>query len=53
VSETNCFIPTQDLLNHTIHRIFKTAAPKIIEMQMEKFEMIYKWGCDSSSGQSQ
>jgi hypothetical protein len=44
----------QDLLNHTIHRIFKiSAVSKIIEMQMEKFEMTYKLGCDSSSGQSQ
>ncbi|XP_025422389.1 uncharacterized protein LOC112692072 [Sipha flava] len=54
VSETNCFIPIQDLFNHTTHRIFKiSGVPKVIEMQMKKFEIIYKWGCDGSNGQSQ
>lgn len=53
VKETACEINIQDLLDHTIVRIFTIPSLPKIENRMHNFEIIYKWGCDGSSGQSQ
>jgi len=52
-SETHCEIKLQDLLDHTSKRIFLIPDVQIIEPFLERFEMLYKWGCDGSNGQSQ
>ncbi|XP_025419390.1 uncharacterized protein LOC112689765 [Sipha flava] len=41
----------QDLLNHTTKRICSLPQVKL-ENEMTNLEMLYKWGCDGSSGQS-
>jgi hypothetical protein len=50
VTETSCKIPMQDLLNHTTKRICSLPQVKL-ENEMTNLEMLYKWGCDGSSGQ--
>jgi len=52
ISETCCEIKLQDLLNHTSKRIFKIQNININESHFERFEIIYKWGCDGSNEQS-
>lgn len=52
ITETSCQIPLQDLLNHTAKRILQIPTIKSIEQNMTNLEIIYKWGCDGSSGQA-
>jgi len=51
VSESSSNIPLQNLLDHTVQRIFQIPTIQIIS-QSYNFEMIYKWGCDGSGGHS-
>jgi len=51
VSESASNIPLQNLLDHTVQRIFQIPTIQIIS-QSYNFEMIYKWGCDGSGGHS-
>ncbi|KAL4126307.1 hypothetical protein QTP88_010529 [Uroleucon formosanum] len=53
VTEISCEIPLQDLLNHTTKRILQIPTIKSMEQTMTNLEIIYKWGCDGSSGQAQ
>lgn len=53
MSETYCEIKLQDLLDHTSTRIFLIPDIKINELFLKSFEILYKWGCDGSNGQSQ
>jgi hypothetical protein len=53
ISESHCQIPLQDLLDHSTKRIFHIPNIRSIENNFIQFEMLYKWGCDGSSGQSQ
>jgi hypothetical protein len=53
ITESACKIPIQNLLDHTINRIFKTNSIATIEPSMSNFEILCKWGCDGSSGQAQ
>jgi len=52
VSESFCEIKLQDLLNHTSKRIFEIPSIHFNENYLKEFEIIYKWGCDGSNGQS-
>lgn len=49
VSEVSAKIQLQALLNHTTYRILKT----IPNLTSKKVNLVCKWGCDGSSGQSQ
>lgn len=53
ITESTCKIPVQNLLDHTINRIFKTNSIATIKSRMSNFEILCKWGCDGSSGQAQ
>lgn len=53
IMESGCKIPMQDLLDHTTNRIMQIPNIRPIESHMYNLEMLYKWGCDGSSGQSQ
>lgn len=54
ITESGCKIPLQDLLDHTTNRIIQIPQHiRPIESHMNNLEMLYKWGCDGSSGQSQ
>ncbi|KAE9522334.1 hypothetical protein AGLY_017280, partial [Aphis glycines] len=53
IGESSCKIPLQDLLDHTTNRIFQVPEVCKISLNSTKLEMLYKWGCDGSSGQSQ
>jgi hypothetical protein len=53
IGESSCKIPLQDLLDHTTNRIFQVPEVCKINLSSTKLEMLYKWGCDGSSGQSQ
>jgi len=55
ISESNCSVPMQSLVDHTVHRIFEIETVKSMQIKenMNHFEMLYKWGCDGSSGQAQ
>lgn len=53
ISETKCEIPLQRLLDHTSNRILQIPSLPKIENNMHDFTIIYKWGCDGSSGYSQ
>ncbi|CAH0563057.1 unnamed protein product [Brassicogethes aeneus] len=49
ITETSCRVPLQSLLTHTINRILDIySIGKIVGSK--NYEMIYKWGCDGSSG---
>jgi hypothetical protein len=51
ITESYCKIPLQNLLDHTTNRILKI--PSIYNKNLNaELEMVYKWGCDGSSGQS-
>jgi len=52
ISESFCEIKLQDLLNHTSKRIFEIPLIHFNEDYLNEFEIIYKWGCDGSNGQS-
>lgn len=52
ISDVSCSVPLQDLLNHTTNRIISVTEITDIE-DCNEFEMIYKWGCDGSSSNSQ
>lgn len=52
IGESSCKIPLQNLLDHTTNRIFQI--PSIFKINLRtSLKIIYKWGCDGSSGQSQ
>ncbi|EFN60836.1 hypothetical protein EAG_00223, partial [Camponotus floridanus] len=53
ISEHRCEIPLQNLLDHTALRILQIDKIKKLEENMDNFEILYKWGCDGSSGHSQ
>lgn len=54
ITESGCKTPLQDLLGHTTYRIIQIPQHiRPIESHMNNLEMLYKWGCDGSSGQSQ
>jgi len=55
ISESNCSVSMQSLVDHTVHRIFEIETVKSMQIKenMNHFEMLYKWGCDGSSGQAQ
>lgn len=42
----------QDYLNHTTNRLFLLSELNIEENDIGSFEILYKWGCDGSNGQS-
>lgn len=46
-------IKLQNLLDHTVSRIVQIPFTESIDPKMVNYEMIYKWGCDGSSGQAQ
>ncbi|CAI6344888.1 unnamed protein product [Macrosiphum euphorbiae] len=51
ITESGCKIPLQDLLDHTTNRIIQIPQHiRPIESHMNNLEMLYKWGCDGSSG---
>lgn len=52
ITESYCKIPLQSLLDHTTNRILKISSICNKNLNAE-LEMVYKWGCDGSSGQSQ
>lgn len=52
VLDTGCYIPIQDLLNHTVQRICKIPGVQINFINHFNFNVIYKWGCDGTSDQS-
>lgn len=53
VSETGCYVPLQNLLNHTSGRILKVVSEILaIEIEAGEYELISKWGIDGSSDQS-
>lgn len=51
-SESFCEIKLQDLLDHTSKRIILIPSINFNDNYLKEFEIIYKWGCDGSSGQS-
>lgn len=53
VTETFARIELQYLVDHTITRLFLISYLPPIDQTMNDFEILYKWGCDGSSGQSQ
>jgi len=53
ISEYRCEIPLQNLLDHTASRISAISSIEKLQENMDNFEIIYKWGCDGSSGHSQ
>jgi hypothetical protein len=53
ISEHRCEIPLQNILDHTVSRILQIEKIKKLEENMDNFEILYKWGCDGSSGHSQ
>lgn len=53
ISKTRCEIKLQDLLDHTSKRIFQFPIVQTHhENNFNSFKILYKWGCDSSNGQS-
>lgn len=51
VTETIAEVNLQDLLNHTVTRLFtylKENLSRLTEEERESLELIYKWGCDGS-----
>lgn len=53
IGESSCQIPLQNLLDHTAKRICQISDVCEINFSATNLEMLYKWGCDGSSGQSQ
>lgn len=53
ISEIYCKIPIQDLLDHTINRIFQTTLLEHINSTMSNFKIICKWEYEGSSQQAQ
>lgn len=53
ISEYRCEIPLQNLLDHTASRISAISSIEKLQENMDNFEIIYKWGCDGSSGHSE
>lgn len=53
ITENSAEIPLQDLLNHTVERLFKMLTLNNINGIMGEYELLCKWGCDGSSGQAQ
>lgn len=51
--ESSCKIPLQSLLDHTTDRILQIPEVCKINSNVDNFKMLYKWGCDGSSGHSQ
>lgn len=53
ISETRCEIKLQNLLDHTSLRLFQIPITDTHDSNnMRNFEILYKWGCDGSHGQS-
>lgn len=55
VTETYATITLQGLLNHTIERILMSESPiieSLPENNVDSLELVCKWGCDGTSGQS-
>jgi len=46
-------INMQELLDRTTQGMIRISLQQKIEIGVEDFEMMYKWGCDSSSGHVQ
>lgn len=53
ITECSAEIPLQDLLNHTAQRILQIPSVHCMNINIEKCELLSKWGCDGSNGQSQ
>lgn len=54
ITETKAEIDLQNLLDHTVERIFKTFDEKIVsDIDKEELVLISKWGCDGASGQNE
>jgi hypothetical protein len=55
VSESKCSVLMQSLLDHRVRRIFEIETVKSMHIKenINHFEMLYKWGYDGSSGQTQ
>lgn len=53
IGELCCKIPLQNLLDHTTNRILQIPQIFKINLRTTSLEMLYKWGCDGSSGHSQ
>lgn len=55
VTESGATVGLQALLNHTAERILKVQSDVITslpENKVDNLELICKWGCDGTSGQS-
>lgn len=52
VSDVIAEVPLQDLVDHTACRILKLQKEVIEEFNYTELTLIYKWGCDGSSGHS-
>lgn len=53
IGELGCTIPLQNLLDHTINRFIQIPSINTIKSSTKYLEILYKWGCDGSSGYSQ
>lgn len=55
VTETSASVTLQELLNHTVERILSSQCDVIKSLPCNRtyeFQLISKWGCDGTSGQS-
>lgn len=52
-SESKVEIDLQNLLDHTVDRIFQSLDEKTVSEIDDKLVLISKWGCDGTSGQSE
>lgn len=54
ITEKGAFIKMQQLLDHTVQRLFqiKDVKQKSLETKQNKFLLHSKWGCDGASGNS-
>jgi hypothetical protein len=52
ITKNSAEIPLQDLLKHTVERLFKMLTLNDINIIIGEYEFLCKWGCDGSSGQA-
>lgn len=51
-TDTHAEVELQALLNHTATRICKNILGEVLAPDVKSYVLIYKWGCDGSSGHS-
>ncbi|XP_072375997.1 uncharacterized protein [Diabrotica undecimpunctata] len=52
VTDISAEVRLDALLNHTAQRICKNILGERLDTNMQNYSLIYKWGCDGSSGHS-